>query len=112
MRNVKPILEDVLSEAFRVLEPGGRVALLEFSRPRLVPIRWGHSVYTRVLMPWVGRFVAGTAEPFDYLYRSIQEWYSPDEFAQMLRAAGFADVRYRMMSLGTVALHTGTKTTA
>lgn len=112
MRNVKPILEDVLSEAFRVLEPGGRVALLEFSRPRLVPIRWGHGVYTRVLMPWVGRFVAGTAEPFDYLYRSIQEWYSPDEFAQMLRAAGFADVRYRMMSLGTVALHTGTKTTA
>ncbi|MEE2649520.1 MAG: ubiquinone/menaquinone biosynthesis methyltransferase [Acidobacteriota bacterium] len=112
MRNVKPILEDVLAEAFRVLEPGGRAAILEFSRPRMVPIRWGHSFYTRLLMPRVGRFVTGTVEPFHYLYRSIQEWYSPDEFAEILRTVGFTNVRYRMMSFGTVALHTGTKPTA
>jgi len=112
MRNVKPMLEEVLAEAFRVLEAGGRVAILEFSRPRLAPIRWGHGLYTRVLMPRVGRIVTGTSEPFEYLYRSIQEWYSPDDFAELLRAAGFTDVRYRMMGLGTVALHTGTKPTA
>lgn len=111
MRNVKPMLEEVLAEAFRVLEAGGRVAILEFSRPRLAPIRWGHGLYTRVLMPRVGRIVTGTSEPFEYLYRSIQEWYSPDDFADLLRAAGFTDVRYRMMGLGTVALHTGTRPT-
>jgi len=112
MRNVKPMLGEVLAEACRVLEPGGRVAILEFSRPRSAPIRWGHGLYTRVLMPRVGKVVTGTSEPFEYLYRSIQEWYSPDEFVDLLKAAGFIDVSYRMMGLGTVALHTGSKPTA
>lgn len=109
MRNVKPMLADVLAEAFRVLGPGGRVGILEFSRPQLAPVRWGHSWYTRVLMPRVGKVVTGTSEPFEYLYRSIQEWYAPEEFAGLLRAVGFEEVSYRMMGLGTVALHTGRK---
>lgn len=109
MRNVKPMLVDVLAEVFRVLVPGGRVGILEFSRPRLAPVRWGHGLYTRVFMPRVGKLVTGTSEPFEYLYRSIQEWYVPEEFASLLRAAGFEGVAYRMMSLGAVALHTGRK---
>ncbi len=109
MRNVKPMLADVLAEAHRVLRPGGRIGILEFSRPRLAPVRWGHGLYTRTLMPRVGKLLTGTAEPFEYLYRSIQEWYSPEEFADSLRTAGFTDVSYRMMGLGTVALHTGRK---
>jgi demethylmenaquinone methyltransferase/2-methoxy-6-polyprenyl-1,4-benzoquinol methylase len=107
MRNVKPVLDDVLAEGFRVLAPGGRLAILEFSRPRLAPVRWGHTLYTRILMPRVGELLTGTAEPFEYLYRSIQEWYSPDEFADRLRAAGFEEVSFRMMGSGTVALHVG-----
>jgi demethylmenaquinone methyltransferase/2-methoxy-6-polyprenyl-1,4-benzoquinol methylase len=60
-------------------------------------------------MPRVGRLLTGSSEPFDYLYRSIQDWDTPEQFADRLRAAGFADVGYRLMSLGTVALHTARK---
>ena len=109
MRNVKPMLSEVLAEAFRVTAPGGRVAILEFSRPRFAPVRWGHGLYTRLLMPRVGRLLTGTSEPFEYLYRSIQEWYEPEQFADLLRGAGFEDVAVRMMGLGTVALHTARK---
>ena len=109
MRNVKPMLDEVLAEALRVLRPRGRVAILEFSRPRLAPVRWGHGLYTRLMMPRVGRLLTGTSEPFDYLYRSIQEWHAPEDFADRIRVAGFEDVGYRMMGLGTVALHTGRK---
>ncbi len=111
MRNVKPMLPAVLAEACRVLAPGGRVGILEFSRPQVAPVRWGHGLYTRVLMPRVGRLLTGTSEPFEYLYRSIQEWYTPEEFADFLCTAGFVEVSYRMMGLGTVALHTGVKPT-
>jgi demethylmenaquinone methyltransferase/2-methoxy-6-polyprenyl-1,4-benzoquinol methylase len=109
MRNVKPMLPEVLAEAFRVTAPGGRLAILEFSRPRLAPVRWGHGLYTRVLMPRVGRLLTGTSEPFEYLYRSIQEWYAPEQFTGLLRSAGFDDVAVRMMGFGTVALHTARK---
>ncbi len=109
MRNVKPMLDEVLGEAVRVLRPGGHVAILEFSRPRSALVRVPHGLYTRVVMPRVGRRLTGTAEPFEYLYRSIQEWDTPEQFAGRLRAAGFSEVSYRMMGLGTVALHIGRK---
>lgn len=107
MRNVRPILRPVLEECVRVLRPGARCVILEFTEPVFAPVRWGHHFYTRVVVPRIGGWLAGDREPFEYLNRSIDGWYRPDEFAEVMRAAGFANVDYRRLSLGTVALHWG-----
>lgn len=107
MRNVRPVLDAVLCEAFRVLRPGGRLVILEFSEPPSAPVRWGHALYTRFLMPRIGRWLTGTPEPFDYLNRSIEQWEDADAFAGRIERAGFAGAGYRRLSLGTVALHWG-----
>lgn len=107
MRNVRPILDPVLGEALRVLRPGGRLVILEFSEPRLAPVRWGHALYTRRLVPLIGRLLTGDGAPFEYLERSIQEWERADAFAARLERAGFERVGYRKMAFGTVALHWG-----
>ncbi len=109
MRNVRPVLSEVLAEAHRVLRPQARLVVLEFSSPRSKLVRWGHGLYTGTVVPRIGRALTGTAEPFEYLNRSIGEWQSPEEFAATIRAAGFHDVGYRRLSLGTVALHWGVK---
>ena len=107
MRNVRPMLDDVLQEAHRVLRPGGRLVILEFSEPGFAPVRWGHALYTRVLVPRIGRWLTGDAAPFEYLNRSIDAWDSPQQFADRIGRVGFTDVGYRLMSFGTVALHWG-----
>ncbi len=109
MRNVRPFLDQVLRETLRVLRPGGRFVILEFSEPAVAPVRWGHGLYTRVLVPWIGARLTGDSEPFDYLQRSIDAWEKPDEFARRIERCGYEAVGYRRLSLGTVALHWGDK---
>jgi demethylmenaquinone methyltransferase / 2-methoxy-6-polyprenyl-1,4-benzoquinol methylase len=104
VRNVSD-LEGGLAELRRVLVAGGRVAVLEITQPRglLAPF---YRVWFDRIVPLLGKLLKGGAA-YTYLPASVRRFPGPDELADLLRAAGFADVAYRTFAGGIVALHTG-----
>ena len=106
IRNV-PRIEVALAEAFRVLKIGGRFLCLEFSAVQVPGLATLYDLYSFNVIPALGRAVVGDAESYRYLVESIRRFPKPQEFAAMLRAAGFARVSFRVMSGGIVALHSG-----
>jgi demethylmenaquinone methyltransferase / 2-methoxy-6-polyprenyl-1,4-benzoquinol methylase len=106
LRNVTHI-DKALGEAWRVLKPGGRFFCLEFSKVTSAPIAKLYDAWSERALPLLGRVVAGDAESYRYLYESIRRFPSQRDLADRLRRAGFANVRWRNMSLGVVALHSG-----
>jgi demethylmenaquinone methyltransferase / 2-methoxy-6-polyprenyl-1,4-benzoquinol methylase len=106
IRNV-PRIEAALAEAFRVLKIGSRFLCLEFSAVNVPGLDTLYDFYSFTVIPALGRAVAGDAESYRYLVESIRRFPKPQEFAGMLRAAGFARVSHRLMTGGIVALHSG-----
>jgi demethylmenaquinone methyltransferase/2-methoxy-6-polyprenyl-1,4-benzoquinol methylase len=106
IRNV-PRIETALAEAFRVLKIGGRFLCLEFSAVNVPGLDRLYDLYSFNVIPALGRVVVGDAESYRYLVESIRRFPKPDDFAAMMRAAGFARVSHRVMTGGIVALHSG-----
>jgi demethylmenaquinone methyltransferase/2-methoxy-6-polyprenyl-1,4-benzoquinol methylase len=108
IRNV-PRIEKALAQAYRVLRRGGRFLCLEFSRVDLPVLDRIYDAYSFTAIPAMGRVVAGDGAPYRYLVESIRKFPSPDLFADMITAAGFARVDYTRLSGGVVAIHSGWK---
>jgi demethylmenaquinone methyltransferase/2-methoxy-6-polyprenyl-1,4-benzoquinol methylase len=106
IRNV-PRIAAALSEAFRVLRPGGRFLCLEFSAVDVPGLDALYDFYSFNVIPMLGRMVVGDAESYRYLVESIHNFPRPEVVADMLRAAGFRRVSYQRLSGGIVALHSG-----
>ncbi|PPB82558.1 demethylmenaquinone methyltransferase/2-methoxy-6-polyprenyl-1,4-benzoquinol methylase [Albidovulum inexpectatum] len=108
IRNVTRI-EDALAEAYRVLRPGGRLMVLEFSQVPVPGLQWLYDLYSFNVIPAMGQVVTGDRDSYQYLVESIRRFPDQDTFADMIRAAGFEQVKYRNLTMGVAALHSGWK---
>ena len=108
IRNVTRI-GDALAEAFRVLRPGGRLMVLEFSQVPNEALQWAYDRYSFNVIPALGKMVTNDRDSYQYLVESIRRFPDQDSFAAMIRAAGFEQVKYRNLTMGVAALHSGWK---
>jgi demethylmenaquinone methyltransferase/2-methoxy-6-polyprenyl-1,4-benzoquinol methylase len=96
-----------LREAFRVLRPGGRFLCLEFSQVQAPFLDSVYEMYSFHVIPRLGELVAGDRDAYQYLVESIARFPDQDSFAEEIAAAGFARVRYRNLTGGIAAIHSG-----
>ena len=108
IRNVTRIA-DALSEAYRVLKPGGRLMVLEFSQLPNDGLQKLYDLYSFNVIPRMGQLIANDRDSYQYLVESIRRFPDQETFAGMIRDAGFGQVKYRNLSMGIAALHSGWK---
>ncbi len=101
-------LERGIAELHRVLKPGARLVVLEFTLPPNLLMRAGYLFYFRFVLPVVGRVVSGHPWAYSYLPASVREFPGPERFAGIFRSVGFGDVGWKLLTGGIAALHWGT----
>lgn len=102
-------LEKGLSEIYRTLRKGGKFVVLEFSIPRNRFIRWVYAQYSHRLLPRIGAMLSKDRKAYDYLPDSVEEFPSPERFAEILRGVGFKDIKLRSQSFGIAYIYEATK---
>ena len=107
LRNTKN-LSKVLSEAYRVLKPGGRFLCLEFSKIQNENFEYIYRQYSK-LIPLVGKYIVGKKEPYEYLIRSIEEFINQEELLELMKNNNFKKCNYRNLTNGIVSIHSGWK---
>lgn len=101
--------QEALNEAFRVLRPGGRLMVLEFSQLPNPAMQKAYDLYSFNVIPRMGKLIANDYDSYQYLVESIRNFPDQDTFLDMVRKAGFENAKYRNLSLGIAALHSGWK---
>ncbi len=108
VRNFENLLKG-LSEMNRVLKPGGKVVILEFSRPRIFPVKQLYDFYFRYFCPWWGRMISKDDSAYRYLYESVNAFPEGESFIEVAKQAGFREIKAERVTFGIVSLYTGVK---
>lgn len=98
-----------MGEILRVLKPGGTAAILEFSTPPNAAFRAFYGFYSTQVLPRVGAMISGSKDAYTYLPESVRKFPAAPALAAEFQEAGFAEVRYELMTFGIVALHLARK---
>jgi demethylmenaquinone methyltransferase/2-methoxy-6-polyprenyl-1,4-benzoquinol methylase len=101
--------QEALDEAFRVLRPGGRLMVLEFSQIPVPLAQKAYDLYSFNVIPRMGQMIANDRDSYQYLVESIRKFPDQETFLSMVQQAGFENTSYRNLSLGIAALHSGWK---
>jgi demethylmenaquinone methyltransferase / 2-methoxy-6-polyprenyl-1,4-benzoquinol methylase len=109
IRNVAS-LDAGLREAWRVLKPGARFVILEFTTPRSWIVRTGYQLYFHHVLPLIGGIISGHGTAYRYLPKSVAHFPDEATLAARMRDAGFAEVKWESLSFGIAAIHSGVKT--
>lgn len=102
-------LEKGLAEMCRVLKPGGKVVILEFSKPTLFPFRQIFNAYFKYLLPLIGRFTSKDSRAYSYLFESVQAFPDGNAFTAIMQRTGFTHATCIPLTLGVCSIYTGLK---
>ena len=101
--------QEALNEAYRVLKPGGRLMVLEFSQIPNDLMQKVYDLYSFNIIPQMGKVIANDRDSYQYLVESIRKFPDQETFLQMVKNAGFGQAKYRNLSMGIACLHSGWK---
>ena len=101
--------QKALSEAYRVLKPGGRIMVLEFSHIPNDLLQWFYDKYSFNVIPRLGQIIASDRSSYQYLVESIRKFPKQESFMKLVNAAGFENTKYRNLTMGVACLHSGWK---
>jgi demethylmenaquinone methyltransferase/2-methoxy-6-polyprenyl-1,4-benzoquinol methylase len=102
-------LEKGLTDMLRVLKPGGKAVILEFSKPKVFPVKQGYNFYFKYITPTIGRIFSKDSSAYTYLPESVASFPDGAAFDTLMQKVGFKNTKYRQLTFGICSIYTGIK---